>query len=227
MKPVIAYLRVSTKEQGKSGNGLAAQRERIEQFARTESLHVAEWFTETETGKGADALERRPQLAAALRLAKKLRGSVVVSKLDRLSRNVSFISGLMEKRVPFVVAELGMDTDPFMLHLYAALSEKERQLISQRTRDALQAVKRRLAKQGRKLGNPTNLRKAQRKGAKANRDQAIEFARGVLPIINGFQREGMSLRRIVERLNESRTATPRGGRWHVTSLRNVLGHGAA
>jgi DNA invertase Pin-like site-specific DNA recombinase len=92
---------------------------------------------EAETGKGADALDRRPQLAAALAAAKTAKCCVLVSKLDRLSRDVAFVAGLMAQRVPFIVAELGRDADPFMLHLYAALAEKERRLISERTKAAL------------------------------------------------------------------------------------------
>ena len=107
-------------------------------------------FVEVETGKGADALARRPQLAAALAEAKHRKCAVAVAKLDRLSRDVHFISGLMAERVQFVVTELGADVDPFLLHLYAALAEKERRLISQRTRDALAAKK----AQGKQLGNP-------------------------------------------------------------------------
>ena len=100
-------------------------------------------FIEVETGKGSDALERRPQLAAALSEARKKRCSVVVAKLDRLSRDVHFISGLMAHRVPFLVAELGPDVDPFILHLFAALAEKERAMISVRTKAALAAAKKR------------------------------------------------------------------------------------
>ena len=110
-------------------------------------------YTEVETGKGADALDRRPQLAAALSAARSARCSVLVSKLDRLSRDVAFVSGLMAQRVPFIVAELGRDADPFMLHLYAALAEKERRLISDRTKAALAAKK----AAGGKLGNPRDL----------------------------------------------------------------------
>ena len=137
MKPIISYLRVSTAQQGKSGLGLEAQREAIARFAETQGFTLAAEFTEVETGKGADALDRRPQLDAALKQAKELKCPVVVAKLDRLSRDVAFISGLMAQRVPFVVAELGADVDPFMLHVYAALAEKERKLISDRTRAAL------------------------------------------------------------------------------------------
>ena len=107
-------------------------------------------MTEVETGKGADALDRRPQLAAALDRAKAFRCPVVVSKLDRLSRDVAFISSLMARKVDFVVAELGPEIDPFMLHIYAAVAEKERSLISQRTKAALAAKTAR----GEPLGNP-------------------------------------------------------------------------
>src|SRR6185295_13263553 len=126
------------------------QRQTLRQFASAEGLELGPEFVEVETGKGSDALDRRPQLKAALAAAKKLRCSVAVAKLDRLSRDVHFISGLMAHRVPFVVAELGADVDPFVLHLFAALAEKERSLISARTTAALKAAKAR----GVTLGNP-------------------------------------------------------------------------
>jgi DNA invertase Pin-like site-specific DNA recombinase len=125
-KQIVGYIRVSTAQQGKSGLGLAAQREALAKFAAAECLQIAAEFIEVETGKGSDALDRRPQLAVELAEARKLKCPVLVAKLDRLSRDVHFIS---------IVAELGSDADPFMLHLYAALAEKEPQLISQRTRD--------------------------------------------------------------------------------------------
>lgn len=137
----IGYCRVSTQEQGKSGLGLEAQRSDIERFAAREGVTVVNWFTEVETAKGSDAMERRPQLAQALREAARGRMPVVVSKLDRLSRDVHFISGLMSNRVEFIVTELGRQADPFVLHLFAALAEKERQLISARTKAGLQAAK--------------------------------------------------------------------------------------
>ena len=137
-----AYERVSTAVQGKSGLGLEAQREAIARFATQEGIQIVDTFTEVETAKG-DTLARRPKLAAALKAARKIKAPVVVAKLDRLSRDVHFISGLMTERVPFIVAELGADTDPFMLHIYAALAEKERRLISERTKSGLAAAKRR------------------------------------------------------------------------------------
>src|ERR1700688_354413 len=147
---VVTYIRVSTSQQGRSGLGIEAQRQALQQFAKADGFTVAREFVEVETGKGSDALDRRPQLKAALAAARKLRCHVAVAKLDRLSRDVHFISGLMAHKVPFLVAELGPDVDPFVLHLFAALAEKERSLISTRTRQALAAAKVR----GVTLGNP-------------------------------------------------------------------------
>src|SRR5277367_5416307 len=150
-KLLVAYFRVSTREQGRSGLGIDAQRAAVARFAAAEGYEVVGEFVEIETGKGADAIERRPQLAAALAEARRHgKCAVAVSKLDRLSRDVHFISGLMAHRVPFLVADLGTDADPFMLHLFAALAEKERALISQRTKAALAVAKAR----GAQLGNP-------------------------------------------------------------------------
>ena len=130
MGKAVAYLRVSTQQQHRSGLGIEAQRAAIARFAEGEGIRIIAEFVEAETGKGADALDRRPQLAAALAAAKSAKCAVLVSKLDRLSRDVAFVSGLMAQRVPFIVAELGRDADPFMLHLYAALAEKERRLLN-------------------------------------------------------------------------------------------------
>src|SRR3954463_14889896 len=153
MERAVAYYRVSTKQQHRSGLGIEAQRAAVTRFAEAEGLAIIREYVEAETGKGADALDRRPQLAAALAAARTAKCSVVVSKLYRLSRDVAFVSGLMAQRVPFMVAELGRDADPFMLHLYAALAEKERRLISERTKAALAAKK----ASGAKLGNPSNI----------------------------------------------------------------------
>jgi DNA invertase Pin-like site-specific DNA recombinase len=175
MTSMISYLRVSTTQQGKSGLGLEAQRATIAQFAAAEGLE----FVEVETGKGSDALERRPQLRQALAVAKKLKCAVVVAKLDRLARDVSFIAGLMTNKVPFIVTSLGRNADPFMLHIYAALAEQEHTLISQRTKAALAAAKAR----GVKLGNP-NLDAIRGSGGEAGKAEAERFAGTVLPIIS-------------------------------------------
>jgi DNA invertase Pin-like site-specific DNA recombinase len=220
-RPAVAYLRVSTNGQGASGLGVEAQREAIARFAEAEQFAIVSEFVEVETGKGADALSRRPQLAKALAAARK-NGStcpVVVAKLDRLSRDVSFISGLMAKRVPFVVAELGPNVDPFMLHIYAAVSEQERRLISRRTKEALAAAKAR----GVKLGGP-QLAEAQAQSRAIRTAQADAFAANVLPIIEQIRASGAtSLRQIAAALNARGITTARGGTlWEAASVRNIL-----
>ena len=219
MQPVVAYHRVSTERQGRSGLGLNAQQDRCAQFAAQNGMEVAEAFTEVETGKGSDALDRRPQLAAALAAARRRRCSVLVAKLDRLSRDVHFIAGLMVQRVPFLVAELGADVDPFMLHIYAALAEKERRMISERTRAALAARKR----QGARLGNPTNLADAGATGAARTAAGAQRFAENVVPIIREIRASGVaSLRGVAAVLNTRGVRTARGGRWAATQVGAVL-----
>jgi DNA invertase Pin-like site-specific DNA recombinase len=155
VKSAVAYTRVSTAEQGRSGLGLEAQRAAIEAFAEREGITILGWHQDVQSGKRvSDTLAERPQLQAALKASQEAGALVLVSKLDRLSRDVHFISGLMAHRVPFMVAELGADVDPFMLHLFAALAEKERAMISQRTKAALAALKARGVKLGPKRGNP-------------------------------------------------------------------------
>ena len=168
-----------------------------------------------ETGKGSDALDRRPQFAAARRL----RCPVLVAKLDQLSRDVHFIVGLMVQRVPFLVAELGADVDPFMLHIYAALAEKERRMISERTRAALAVRK----EQGATLGNRTNLAAAGTLGAARTATAAKRFAENVAPVIQQVRASGvMRLREIAAVLNAHGVRTARGGQWAATQVGAVL-----
>lgn len=219
MRQMISYLRVSTAGQGKSGLGIEAQRAAIARFAEAEGCEVLGEFVEVETGKGADALERRPQLSAALAAARKAKAAVVVAKLDRLSRDVAFIAGMMAQRVPFVVTELGADADPFMLHIYAALAQKERAMIAERTRVALTQRK----AQGVTLGNRTNLDVAQAKGAQANRIAATQRAANILPLIRTIQAGGAATpRAIAAELNSRRIPTARGGEWFDSTVRNLL-----
>ena len=222
MRQVISYLRVSTDKQGKSGLGIEAQREAVARFIAAEGCELLGEYVEVETGKGADALDRRPQLAGALAQARKAKAAVVVAKLDRLSRDVHFISGLMAQRVPFIATELGADADPFMLHIYAALAEKERALISGRTRAALAQKK----SQGVVLGNRTNLGEASVKGADANRAAADTFAANVLPIVRQIEASGVKgSRAIAAALNARGVRTARGGGWHATTVRNLMARG--
>lgn len=216
MRQAVAYRRVSTSEQGKSGLGLEAQTEAVTRFCAAEGFEIAASFQDVASGKLP--LEARPGLAAALEKARKLRCPVIVSKLDRLSRDVAFISGLMARGVPFIVAELGADTDPFILHLYAALSEKERRLIGERTRAVL-AVKK---AQGKVLGNRTNLADAQAKGREANKAASLVFAARVMPTISKLRAASMSMNAIADHLNASHTPTMRGGSWTAKAVSRVL-----
>jgi DNA invertase Pin-like site-specific DNA recombinase len=207
-KAVVSYIRVSTARQGRSGLGLEAQREAIARFCNTEGFTLAGEYVEVESGKGADALERRPKLAAAIKAAKKVKGPVVVAKLDRLSRDVNFISGLMTHKVPFITVELGADTDPFLLHLFAALAERERRVIGERTRLALAAAKAR----GVKLGG-TN------RQSLANQAEALARAKKLRPILEELA--DLSARAASIELNNRKIETPAGGRWHPETVSRV------
>jgi DNA invertase Pin-like site-specific DNA recombinase len=220
-RPIISYARVSTSRQGRSGLGLEAQREAIARFAEAEGFEIVGEHVEVETGKGSDALSRRPKLAAALAEARRRRCAVLVAKLDRLSRDVHFISGLMAERVQFIVAELGADVDPFVLHLFAALAEKERSMIATRTRDALARAKAR----GVKLGGP-KLRQARKAAAEAIEAAADRHAANVMPIVREIRKAGAkTLRAIAEALNARGVPTARGGRWQAQTVANLLQRG--
>lgn len=200
MIKAVAYCRVSSREQGRSGLGLEAQRAAIIAFVAGHET-IVEWFTEVESGKRvSDTFAKRPQLAAAMNMAKRLGGPVIVSKLDRLSRDVHFISGLMAHKTPFVVAELGREVDPFMLHLHAALAEKERALISQRTKAALTALKARGVKLGSR--NPQIGAAANRRAAQERDAEALFFLSAP-----GF---GSTLKEQAERLNTAGYRTANG-----------------
>ena len=215
---------VSTQRQGRSGLGIDAQRSLVERFAEVEGLELIDAFVEIETGKGNDALDRRPRLAEALSLARRERCPVIVAKLDRLSRDVAFISGLMAQRVPFIVAELGADADPFMLHLYAALAEKERRLISERTRAALAQRK----AKGARLGYPSNPAEAASRGRAVSIAEADRFAATLLPVIEGLRRAGItSYRGMAQALNNRGIRTACGGKWQVSNLHNLIARAAS
>jgi DNA invertase Pin-like site-specific DNA recombinase len=199
MKPIIAYIRVSTQKQGRSGLGIEAQKAAIARFADAEGFLVSRTFTEVETGKGADALDKRPQLSTALAEATLLKCPVVVAKLDRLSRDVAFIAGLMAQKVPFIVTELGAHADPFMLHIYAALAEQERRMISNRTKAALAAARER----GTRLGSPT--------GPGFQRDRANAFAETLRPLVEPIIDQ--SSRAIASHLNKLDIKTVNGATW--------------
>ena len=211
-RPAITYLRVSTTRQGQSGLGLDAQRSAIESFAAQNGYALGGEYLEIETGKGHDALARRPKLKAALAHAKKLKGPVIVAKLDRLGRNVSFISTLMEKRVDFVVTELG-EVPPYVLHFLATIAEMERNTIAERTKAALAAAKRR----GVKLGKHGKVL------ARLNKAKANETAEHMAPIIAELRAAGIvSMIPIADELNRRGIKTPRGYAWNRSTVSVLL-----
>lgn len=207
----IAYFRVSTDRQGKSGLGLEAQRETVMRYVDGRGS-IAEEFTEIESGKK----NNRPQLILALAACRKHRAVLVIACLDRLARKVHFISGLMESGVDFVAADMPY-ADKFMLHIRAAVAENEAELISRRVKDALAAAKRR----GVRLGNP-NPSPALALARQANRDAAIHFAETVSPLIEKLHSQKLSLRLIAAELNRRSILTARGKRWEAAQVANIL-----
>lgn len=218
MKAAVAYYRLSKEGGGGSVLGLDAQEEMVSAFCRANEYELVETFTEIASGKGRLALEHRPELRDALGAAKRLKCPVIVAKLDRLSRDVAFISDLMSRRVAFIVASLGPHVDPFMLHIYAAVAEQERRLISERTKAALAAKK----AQGFKLGNP-NAAAAAVLARQACMARTLERGANVMPIVRELRAAGVvSFADLAVALNARGVATARGGRWHSSTVEGLL-----
>lgn len=204
----IAYYRVSTDRQGQSGLGLEAQQKAVTDFLQSKGWQLAGVYTEVESGKRKD----RPKLAEAISNAKRIKGKLIIAKLDRLARNVHFISGLMESGVDFVAVDMPT-ADRFMLHVYAAMAEEEGRRISQRTRAALQAAKARgaeLGKHGKVL-------------AEKNKAKAVVFALTLKPIIEEIRAEGhTTVQAITDALNKRSIPSREGGQWHLASTSLML-----
>lgn len=225
-KAGVGYLRVSTQEQGRSGLGLAAQRAAIESFAVEEGISIRDWYQDIQSGAGRDALLLRPGLAAALKAARGARCPLLVSRLDRLSRNVHFIAGVMEHKVHFLVAAFGRDVDNFTLHIYASLAEQERKMISERIKAALARSKNRgrlglrnhskASRRRLREAAAASLRKAAMERAEAYRVH-IEWALGQ-PGRNGMP---ITFRGAGEKLNELRIPSPMDGKWCSTNVANI------
>lgn len=194
----ISYLRVSTDKQGERGYGLEAQRKAVSDFIGGDGL-IAE-FVEVESGKRHD---NRPQLTAALEAARKHKARLVIAKLDRLARNVAFIAGLMEEGVEFVCCDMPSAT-PFMLHIYAAVAEEERRMISSRTKAALAAAKAR----GVILGNAEQ--------AAVNRAGAMSRAQAISETL--LDMAALSARAAAAALNDLSIATPTGRPWSAKTV---------
>ena len=209
MKLFVAYYRVSTDRQRASGLGLEAQRESVARHIGLGQI-IAE-FTETESGKQH---ANRPQLAAALAACRKHRAVLVIAKLDRLGRNVAFISALMESSVEFVCCDNPHATR-LLLHMLAAFAEHEREMISERTKAALAAAKAR----GIRLGNP-RLEEARRQARASH--HARRPAPEVLALILEWRAQGATLREIADRLNRLNIRPARGRAWYGSSVNNQL-----
>ncbi len=208
LAPVVTYFRVSTDRQGQNGLGLDAQQAAVAAYVAGRTF-LGE-FVEVESGRKDD----RPQLAAALALCRQHKARLVIAKLDRLARSVAFISGLMESGVEFVAADMP-DAGRLTVHILAPVAEHEREMISQRTRDALAAAKAR----GTRLGNP---RPELAKMRAAYAGKVADFRATVAPQIRVLQAEGRSLRGIAAELNARGVSASRGGSWHAGSVRAVL-----
>lgn len=213
MQKFVAYYRVSTAKQGRSGLGLEAQQEAVRQFIGAGPRKLLKEFTEVETGKGSNALNKRPQLQAAMKHAEKHKATLLIAKLDRLARNTHFISGLMEAKVKFTSCD-HPTADAFMLHIYAAVAEQEGRRISQRIKDALAAKKAR----GEAVGNAASLEPLN--GTRAA--QAAQFAIKLRPTIDAYRSQGMTQREMVEAMNSAGIRTAQGGQWGLVQLQRVM-----
>lgn len=211
----VAYYRVSTLQQGRSGLGLDAQHLTVTAFLNAHGGGLVGEFQEIETGKGANALARRPQLAAALALCKKQKATLIIAKLDRLARNVHFVSGLLETGVEFVAADMP-NANKTMIHMHAVMSEWERDQISDRTKAALAAAKARGVALG--VTGPANLKPH----LDARKAVANAFAERLAGLVRGFQLAGLAQRAMVEQLNDLGVTTAKGGAWSLIQLQRVM-----
>ena len=220
MLKIVCYLRVSTAQQGTSGLGLEAQEEAVVRYAKSMSADIIKVFTEVETGK----LNARPELAQALHLAKVTGATLVIAKLDRLSRNAAFLMTLQDAGVKFIAADMPQANN-LTIGIMALVAQQEAEAISKRTKEALQAAKRR----GKVLGNP-NGAAALRRAAKGNtaaleaiKTKADSHAANLRPVLESLKAEGItSLGGIAKALNRRGMLTPRGGSWHKTSVSNLI-----
>lgn len=211
----IAYYRVSTDRQGRSGLGLEAQREAVTRYLNGGNWQLLDEFVEVESGKRDD---NRPQLAAALAACRKQKATLVIAKLDRLARNVAFIANLMDSKAEFIAVDFPT-ANRLTLHIMAAFAEHEREMISARTKAALAIRK----EQGARLGNRTNLAAAQAKGGAAVKREADQFAAKVVPTIEAIKRTGTtSYNAIAKALNDRGVKTAKGGTWAAATVRNIM-----
>ncbi|MGO8678040.1 MAG: recombinase family protein [Limisphaerales bacterium] len=214
-KKYIGYYRVSTDKQGLEGNGMTSQREIVRRFVEGQQGVVEMEFSEVESGRKTD--EERPQLAAALDYAKRAKGIVVIAKLDRLARNAEFLLRLQNSGVDFVCCDCP-NADRFTVGILALVAQRERELISERTRSGMAAAK----SKGVKLGTP-NPEKAVAAMVTANKSAKVDFAAKVFPVIEEIKSAGVStLKGICDCLNRRGISTRNGKNWYPATVRNIL-----
>ncbi len=211
----IAYYRVSTQKQGTSGLGLDAQRAAVMTYLNGGEWQLLSEFTEVETGKGSNALDRRPQLKAALEQCKRQSATLLIAKLDRLARNVHFVTGLIETGVDFIATDMP-NADKTTLQIYAVMAENERDQISARTKAALAQAKLRGVVLG--AAGATNL-KANREARMAAANAFADRLRGT---VTGFKLRALTQRQMVSELNQVGIKTPAGGDWRLVQVQRLL-----
>jgi len=219
----VSYIRVSTQKQGKSGLGLEAQQEAVREYLNGGRHKIVGEFVETESGKRSD---NRPQLQKALSLCRAHKAKLLVAKLDRLARNVAFISTLMESSVDFVAVDLPQANN-LTVHIMAAMAEHEARAISERTKVALAAAKRRgVVLGGRKVSRrrwDEITSKGREEGRLAHSRAASVWAKDVMPVVESLREEGATtLREIAAGLNERGIEARRGGEWNSVQVMRVL-----
>lgn len=214
-KKFIAYFRVSTQKQGQSGLGLEAQEQAVSKHLKDGDLKLAGAFTEIETGKGANALEKRPELRKALEACRKHSATLIIAKIDRLARNVHFVSGLLETGVEFIAADMP-HANKVMIQMHAVMSEWERDQISARTKSALKAAKARGVVLG--IAGAKNLAR----NVEERKEASFAFSKKLAGIINGFRASNLTQREMVNELNQLGIRTAKGGQWSLVQLQRVL-----
>ena len=215
----VAYYRVSTGKQGRSGLGLDAQRHAVETFVESRG-RLLQAFTEVESGKN----DQRPELAAALAHCDLTGATLVVAKLDRLSRNVAFLATLQDSGVRFLATDMP-EANELTIHIMAAVAQAERKAISKRTKEALTAAKARGVRLGGDRGNFHDLQLGPAASARARAKVASERRAKVLKQVRSIKSSGnLSLRQIADELNRRAVTTPRGGLWSAAQVRRVMAH---
>lgn len=223
IRKFVAYYRVSTGRQGRSGLGLEAQRTAVHDFLAQNGGDLSGEVIEIESGAAND----RPQLAEALRLCRLLGGSLIIAKLDRLARNVAFVSSLMEAGVDFLAVDFPT-ANRLTVHILAAVAEHERDMISQRTSAALQAAKVRGVKLGGDRGNlPAVAQHGARASATVRAGQADKRAADIAPLLHRWRTQGMSLRQMARSLDDQGITPARGGTWTATQIARTIARVAA